>query len=235
MLEIAHLYSKQLGFRQGAMKVSNLHLYVIPEDCELSGNTAKNSSAKSILKKYSFFTLIVIFLCLSPKKSFAFIPGLSFSYGKGKPDHLQGYRIALQSFWPFIGFRQSSLNLTGYWDVSFANWQTAPPKTNQPHSIHIIAISPIIRLQTRKHCFLSAQPYLELGIGASLLSNNHLGHRNLGGQFAFQDLLGLGLRWGTTHIWSLSYHYLHYSNARLLPPNQGIDVKHLLSLGYEFN
>ncbi|MES2142130.1 MAG: acyloxyacyl hydrolase [Pseudomonadota bacterium] len=167
--------------------------------------------------------------------AFAFKPGLSLSYGKGKPDSLEGYRVALQSFWPFIGFRQSAINLTGYWDLSFANWQTTPPETNQTRGIHIIAISPLLRLQTHNHCFLYAQPYLELGIGASLLSNNYLGHRNLGGQFAFQDLMGIGLRWETKHIWSLSYHYLHYSNASLLPPNQGIDVKHLVSVGYEFN
>jgi lipid A 3-O-deacylase len=146
--------------------------------------------------------------------------------------------MALQSFWPFIGFPHSALNLIGYWDLSVAHWQVTPgilpAPFHQPSTIETFAISPIIRLQTRKKYFLSSQPYLELGIGASLLSNDHLGHRNLGGQFAFQDLLGIGLRWGTTHAWSLSYHYLHYSNAKLLPPNQGIDVKWLWSLGYEF-
>lgn len=189
-----------------------------------------------LFKTYRFFILISAIFCLNlSNEAFALAPGFNLSYGKGKPDSLKGYRIALQSFWPYLGFRQSSINLAGYWDLSFANWRTAPSQTNQPNSIHIIAISPFLRLQTRKHFFLSVQPYLELGIGISLLSNNHIGHRNLGGQFAFQDLLGAGLRLGTTHIWSFSYHYLHYSNASLLPPNQGIDVKHLLSLGYEFN
>ncbi|MES2998050.1 MAG: phosphoribosylamine--glycine ligase [Pseudomonadota bacterium] len=43
------LYSQQLGFRQGAAKMSNRSVYGIHEDCELSGNAAENSSAKSIL------------------------------------------------------------------------------------------------------------------------------------------------------------------------------------------
>ncbi len=179
--------------------------------------------------------LSLIFVYFYPKKAFAFKPGLSLSYGTGKPDHVNGYRIALQDFWPFVGFPESALNFTGYWDLSLANWANHPPLANQPRHISIIAASPVIRLQTRKYCFLYAQPYLELGIGASLLSNNHFGHRNLGGQFAFQDLLGIGLRWKASQVWSLSYHYVHYSNAHLLPPNQGIDVKHLFSLGYEFN
>jgi lipid A 3-O-deacylase len=191
------------------------------------------------LKKFPFFTLIITLIFLSPVKSLALSPSFTLSYGQGKPDHLEGYRIGLQRFWPLIGLPQSALNLTGYWDLSFANWTVSPgimPTQNkQPKTIQILAVSPIIRLQTKKKCFLASQPYLELGIGASLLTQNHLGHRNLGGQFAFQDLLGIGFRWGTHAIWSVSYHYLHYSNAGLLPPNQGIDVKHLLGVGYEFN
>jgi len=190
-----------------------------------------------LIKKYSFFSLIIVLILdgLSPKQAFAFKPGLSLSYGTGKPDQLAGYRIALQSFWPFVGFAHSPVNLTGYWDMSFASWKVNPTQSNQPSAIHILAASPVIRLQTREKFIFGAQPYLELGIGASVLSHNHLGHRDLGGKFAFQDLIGLGLRWGTLHTWSLSYHYLHYSNAGLFPPNQGIDVKHLVSLGYEFN
>lgn len=150
---------------------------------------------------------------------FASTYGLQIGYGKGNPDHLKGYRLAVQQFWPWIGFPNSPLNLTGYWNISYANCHTSPPLSNQPRSISILALSPLIRLQSSENCLLFAQPYLELGIGASWLSNNHLGQRNLGGQFAFQDLMGLGLRWGnrTTAI-SLSYHYLHYSNASLFPP-----------------
>ena len=190
------------------------------------------------MKKGLFFFLCVSFILISliSESSYAATHGLQISYGTGDPDHLKGYRVAFQQFWPWIGFSKSPLNLTGYWDVSYANWHTSPPLSDQPRSINILALSPLIRLQSRENCLLSAQTYLELGIGASWLSNNHLGHRNLGGQFAFQDLMGLGLRWriSETAVSTLSYHYLHYSNASLLPPNQGIDVKHLFTLGYEF-
>lgn len=188
-------------------------------------------------KKFTCATLIsaLILACFYPKIAFTATGGLNLSYGTGKPDHLKGYRIGLQSFWPLVEIPKSVLNLTGYWDFNLTNWTTSPPQINQPRHISIVAASPVIRLQTRNDCILFAQPYLELGIGVSLLSNNHVGHRNLGGQFAFQDFLGIGLRWKGKHIWSLSYHYVHYSNAHLLPPNQGIDVKHLFSLGYEFN
>ncbi len=43
-----NLYSKQSSFRQGAAKMSNRSVYNNHEDCELSGNAAENSSAKSI-------------------------------------------------------------------------------------------------------------------------------------------------------------------------------------------
>ncbi len=42
------LYSQQWDFRQGAVKMSNRNVYGIHEDCETSGNTAENLSAKSI-------------------------------------------------------------------------------------------------------------------------------------------------------------------------------------------
>ncbi len=179
----------------------------------------------------------LILINLSTEQCYASTYGLQISYGAGEPDHLKGYRIAVQQFWPWIGFSKAAMNLTGYWDLSYANWHVNPPLAYQPRSISIVAISPLIRLQSRENWLLAAYPYLELGIGASWLSNHHLGHRNLGGQFAFQDLMGLGLRWSINkaqQCWSFSYHYLHYSNASLFPPNQGIDVKHLFTLGYEF-
>ena len=176
-----------------------------------------------------------LFTCLIPVGSYATSHGIQISYGTGEPDQLNGYRLAFQQFWPWMGFANSPLNLTGYWDISYATWHTNPPLPNQPPSVSILAASPLIRLQTSENCLFFAQPFIELGVGASWLSNNHLGHRNLGAQFAFQDLMGLGLRWkNNTTALSFSYHYLHYSNASLFPPNQGIDVKHLVTLGYEF-
>ena len=43
--------SQQLGFRQGAARMSNRSVCRIHEDCEPSGNTAENSSAKSIQRR----------------------------------------------------------------------------------------------------------------------------------------------------------------------------------------
>jgi lipid A 3-O-deacylase len=191
-----------------------------------------------LIKKNSLSFLYVSLMLMSfiPATSYATTYGVQISYGNGNPDHLKGYRVAIQQFWPWIGFTTSPINITGYWDLSYANWHANPPLACQPRSINIFALSPVIRLQSRETWLLAAKAYLEFGIGASLLSNNHFGHRNLGGQFAFQDLMGLGLRWqiSETAIATLSYHYLHYSNASLFPPNQGIDVKHLFTLGYEF-
>lgn len=192
----------------------------------------------TFVKKYSFclFIELTFLLVNIIQQVYASSYGLQASYGTGKPDQLSGYRIAFQQFWPWVGLPKASINLLGYWDFSYANWQVNPPSlTNQPHSIGIVAASPLLRLQSRQSWLLAIKPYLELGIGVSLLSGNHLGHRDLGGQFAFQDLIGLGLRWSKTQTWSISYRYLHYSNAHLFPPNQGIDVKHLFTLGYEFN
>jgi hydroxymethylpyrimidine/phosphomethylpyrimidine kinase len=48
ILNNPNLYAQQLDFRQGAVKMSNRSVCGIHEDCELSGNTDENSSAKRI-------------------------------------------------------------------------------------------------------------------------------------------------------------------------------------------
>jgi FeS assembly protein SufD len=59
-LDIATLYSQQLDFWQGAAKTSNRSVFKIHEDCELSGNTAKNLSAKSIEPLSSDYRLVFV-------------------------------------------------------------------------------------------------------------------------------------------------------------------------------
>jgi lipid A 3-O-deacylase len=163
----------------------------------------------------------------------AFIPdGFSFSYGDGRPGNLRGYRGSLQWHWNWIACANRPL-VTGYWDASFAHWNVDTTDDNEPGSINIIAFAPVFRLQTPPLMGYFT-PYLEGSVGLSALSQNHLSHRNLGGNWAFQDLLGGGIAFGQHQQFNLSYHYLHYSNAGLNPPNNGIDVKNLVSFAYRF-
>ena len=89
----------------------------------------------------------------------------------------------------------------------------------------------MFRLQTS---YAASQPYLEGSVGLAALSNMRLGHRHLGAHWSFQDLIGAGVRFGDNYQYDLSYHYLHYSNANIAKPNNGVDVKMLFSFAYHF-
>lgn len=183
----------------------------------------------------------IFFLCffglmvnVSQASSLSFIPNsFSLSYGNGDPNNLNGVRGALQWAWEKIWFAQTNLQLTGYWDLSLAYWNTDGNSFGQYKSVTIVAIAPVFRLQTAES-FNTIKPYLEASVGAALLSSNHLGDRDLGGQGQFQDMLGFGTLFGSTEQYDVSVHFLHYSNAGLSPPNMGITLA-LLTFSYHFD
>lgn len=155
--------------------------------------------------------------------------GIRIGYGYGEPDRLQGQRFALQKE-TWLSLSLPYLSLQPYWDLSFAHWHVKPRSRyiDHPQSIHIFALSPALKLQFKGNTFFT--PFIELGIGPSFLEQSVLGHRHLGGRFAFQDQIGIGFPLDKNQHWLISYHYIHYSNAGLYPPNQGIDIKHFFSL-----
>jgi lipid A 3-O-deacylase len=177
----------------------------------------------------------VVLLFTSITSYASYLPdSASIAYGEGRPNSLSGARAAVQWDWNHIWFAQSSVNLTGYWDLSFAHWVTNGDANGNHKTILIAAIAPVLRLQTRDPLIGTLQPYIEASVGPSVLSKAYLGRRNLGAHWAFQDMVGVGVNFGSRQQFSLSYHYLHYSNANLAPPNNGIDVKMMLTFGYKF-
>jgi hypothetical protein len=189
----------------------------------------------SLLKIIALFASLTLASATQAQANDPFMPNsISLAYGTGKPDSLEGGRIALQWQWQKIWFANTPINFRAYWDASCAHWKTHGDSDGKYKSIDIIAIAPVFRLQTKDPLFDIASPYIEGSVGPSVLSASHLGHRDLGANIAFQDLLGAGLVFGDKKQFDLSYHYLHYSNARLFPPNNGIDIKMLLMLKYTF-
>jgi hypothetical protein len=150
---------------------------------------------------------------------------LTASFGMGKPDQLKGGRVSYQ----FLPQRLIWHKLSLYFDISAAYWHVDYHKYK---SIAIGAIAPVLRYYVVNKN--TVRPYVEVSIGGAYLSKRKLGHRNLGGSLAFQDIFGIGINFGSKGQYDLSLRYLHYSNAGFVPPNNGIDVKLLLTCGYHF-
>jgi lipid A 3-O-deacylase len=165
-----------------------------------------------------------------------FVPdGLSLSYGKGIPNNLHGGRVGLQWDWHVDWLQKSPLQLSGYWDFNVAHWLSNGDEYGKNPSIWAIGFNPIFHLQTRRPWWDLVSPYLEGSVGVAWLTTTHIGCRDLGSHLTFEDLIGLGFRFGSRQQFDVSYHFLHYSNASFAPPNQGIDVKTLLTFAYRWN
>jgi len=69
------------------------------------------------------------------------------------------------------------------------------------------------------------KPFIEVGIGASFFSGTSAGDQKLGSSFNFEDRLGAGVKIGDTQ--RVGVRVIHYSNAGLAQPNDGIESSSL--------
>jgi hypothetical protein len=74
------------------------------------------------------------------------------------------------------------------------------------------------------------RPYLGGGIGVAYVSNTMMAGRDLSTRILLEDRIGVGVTSGRLDVY-LSY--VHYSNASLVLPNEGIDSL-MLTVGWSF-
>lgn len=172
------------------------------------------------------FFLVLMQLFLSSANAFPCTwQALTASFGAGEPNQLKGARISYQFLPKSLTHRCVAL----YFDISAAYWRV---NYNKNKSIFAMAVAPVLRINLRKNG--TVIPYFEGSIGGALFTQRELGHRDLGSKLLFQDMVGLGVNFGNEHKYDVSIRYLHYSNADIVQPNNGIDVKLLLTFGYHF-
>ncbi len=70
--------------------------------------------------------------------------------------------------------------------------------------------------------------------GPSYLSRSTIDNRNMGGNFTFQDALGVGALIGKQKHFDVRFKIGHFSNGDTLPTNPGIDIPFIISVGYAF-
>lgn len=112
---------------------------------------------------------------------------------------------------------------SGYWEASINFWDT------DEENVYAAAISPVFALyfRTGKGRF---EPYVELGIGAALISDHSFAGRELSTSFQFEDRIGVGIR---GERFDFHYRYMHYSNGGIELPNNGFDAN-VLGATYRF-
>lgn len=123
------------------------------------------------------------------------------------------YRIGLTSDWNKKWFQSSTGHLSGYWDAAYTYWEGGDSS-----GAHSLSFSPVFVYEFSGFTYT---PYIEAGIGVAAFSKTEVGDQHLGSSFNFEDRIGLGLKLPGEQ--KIGLRALHYSNAGLKQPNDGIE------------
>jgi lipid A 3-O-deacylase len=134
-------------------------------------------------------------------------------YGQSR-NNVDIFRLGVQK--PFSSqWVESSLGaLSGYFELSYNRWEKSGKK------IHGAAFSPVFAYYFNTGGS-GVIPYVEAGIGAAYLDGYRIGGRNLSSNFQFEERISLGIMINRIDI---KLGYMHYSNAGIKSPNNGIDI-----------
>jgi lipid A 3-O-deacylase len=137
--------------------------------------------------------------------------------------HIIPYRLAVLKDLGPLAFKEKEWVLKGYWELSAGYWESYKNIEGNKQLI-LWTTGPQCRLQRATPFQSGIQPYLELGIGASWLSNQRIAGRDVGMQFLFEDRIGFGFRFGQKQKYDITARAMHYSHASLVPHNPGINM-----------
>lgn len=165
--------------------------------------------------------LIAVLLCAAPALAF---DRISMAVGQANDD-IEVQRLGLQRDFSAHWWSDKVVGVSGYWELSVNRW-------SDDETITALALSPVLTVFPNR--VTAVRPYLELGIGVALLSDRRIGGRDLSTRFQFEDRIGAGVRFGDAHRHDLNLRFMHYSNADIEQPNNGLDV-YMLSYGYAFD
>ncbi len=147
---------------------------------------------------------------------------VTLGHGESK-DGIDIWRVGLKRSFARPLYTWENGFLSGYVEGSLNRW------IHDKNSVTAIGASPVVA------CYFGQPgsrilPYVELGIGAAFLSETRIGNRDMASAFQFEDRIGAGIRYDRFDI---NFRYMHYSNAGLKYPNDGIDI-FLLTAGFGF-
>lgn len=133
------------------------------------------------------------------------------------------YRLGLGWDWDRTWLQSSVGHLTGYWELGLTQW-SAGDHTSSRQSL---SFAPVFVYEFGSG---NVVPFIEAGVGVSGFTGTKVGNRDLGSSFNFEDRLGLGLKIAQQH--RVGVRIIHYSNAGISEPNEGIES---YSLFYSMN
>jgi len=164
-------------------------------------------------------------LSVSASGSFAF-DRISIGLG-GAEQSSNVIRLGLQKDFGRSWYQTGTSELTGYWEASISHLDTSDKRGDD---ITAYSLSPVFTYRFKKITF---DPYIEAGVGISHISKDKIGSLDLSGHVQFENRLGYGARFGTHRQHDVALRYIHFSNAGIKKPNDGINML-LVVYSYKF-
>ncbi|MFF7065618.1 acyloxyacyl hydrolase [Pseudomonas sp. NPDC008258] len=124
-------------------------------------------------------------------------------------------RLGMSLNWDKSWWQTDSGRLTGYWDTGLTHWESGKKASAQTS----LSFAPVFVYEFKTDS--SITPFIEAGIGVSLFTATRVGDKQLGSAFNFEDRLGFGVKFANQD--KLGARIIHYSNAGIKQPNQGIE------------
>ncbi|MVF49423.1 acyloxyacyl hydrolase [Pseudomonas monteilii] len=116
--------------------------------------------------------------------------------------------------WDKSWFESSTGRLTGYWDAGYTYWEAG----DASGGAHSLSFAPVFVYEFGSG---NVKPFVEAGIGLAVFSGTSAGDQDFGSAFNFEDRIGAGLKIGETQ--KVGIRAIHYSNAGIKQPNDGIE------------
>jgi lipid A 3-O-deacylase len=164
------------------------------------------------MKARSLFVFLIIVFAGTESHAF---DGISVGMGKAR-GAIDIYHVGIRKQFAPHWFQSKVGYLSGYHEISLNYWE------HGNESIKQVAYSPVFTYVLAGPTKLISS-YVEGGIGISFLSEKMISGRDLSTYFQFEDRIGVGFKIGRQHRHDLNFKYVHYSNASIKQPNDGID------------
>lgn len=132
----------------------------------------------------------------------------------GYNDRYQRFGLSYETRPWWVYNTESWGQVTASTEVLAAGWRASGGR--DPGSLWQLGVTPILRWWPTEYV------YGEIGVGANVFSRTTFADRGLGSAFQFGSHIGVGMLLNERH--RLGLRYIHYSNADIKSPNQGLDV-----------
>ena len=124
------------------------------------------------------------------------------------------YRAGLAFDWDKTWLNSGTGQLTGYWEAAYTYWEGGDDYSGA----HSLSFAPVFVYEFSGFKYT---PFVEAGIGVAFFSKTDVGEQQLGSSFNFEDRIGFGLKLPGEQ--KVGIRAMHYSNAGLKQPNDGIE------------